>query len=95
MRKILFGAVLGAILMYFCDPQRGAERRELITGLWGERKDTVLEAARTTAEAVSGASQQVQTVIGDRLAEVNAGGDSGTNGAPVSSTARKGGAEGA
>lgn len=91
MRKILFGAVLGAVLVYFLDPERGAERRELISGLWGERKDTVLEAARTTAGAVSGASQQVQSVIGDRLAEVTAGDEVATNGAPAASaTTRKG-----
>ena len=76
MRKILFGAVLGAIAMYLLDPERGAERRLVVTNLWSERKDTVLEAARTTAGAVSSVSQGVGGVVG-----VGASADS-TNGTP-------------
>ncbi|HEV3233728.1 MAG TPA: hypothetical protein VG329_04185 [Candidatus Dormibacteraeota bacterium] len=76
MRKIIFGAVLGAVAMYLLDPERGAERRLVVTNLWSERKDTVLEAARTTAGAVSSVSQGVGGVVG-----VGAGADS-TNGTP-------------
>jgi hypothetical protein len=76
MRKILFGAVLGAVAMYLLDPERGAERRLTVTNLWSERKDTVLEAARTTAGAVSSVSQGVGGVVG-----AGAGADS-TNGKP-------------
>jgi hypothetical protein len=76
MRKILFGVVLGAVAMYLLDPERGAERRLVVTNLWSERKDTVLEAARTTAGAVSSVSQGVGGAVG-----VGAGGDT-TNGTP-------------
>jgi hypothetical protein len=82
MRKIFFGAILGAAAMYFLDPGHGAERRQMLTGLWSERKETVLEAARTTAGAVSAVTQGV----GDRLNPVVPAGDSG-NGSPVPSEA--------
>ena len=85
MRKIIFGAVIGATAMYFLDPRQGADRRKLLTGLWAERKDTVLEAARTTAGAVSGVSQGVSGVVSDRLTDVQPSDESSTNGSPVES----------
>jgi gas vesicle protein len=83
MRKLFFGAILGAVAMYFLDPKQGGERRQLISGLWASRKDTVLEAARTTAGAVSGVSQELGSRVGDALP---GGGDSG-NGNPVKAEA--------
>ncbi|MDP9325598.1 MAG: hypothetical protein M3O87_03575 [Candidatus Dormibacteraeota bacterium] len=82
MRKILFGAVLGAVAMYLLDPERGAERRMVVTNLWSERKDTVLEAARTTAGAVSSASQGVAGVVGVGTGSASGDGDGSTNGTP-------------
>jgi hypothetical protein len=89
VRKILFGALLGAAAMYFMDPERGAERRLMIEGLWRERKDTVLEAARTTASAVSTASSEVSEVVGSGLGNLRPGASAEGNGAPVGASSTK------
>jgi gas vesicle protein len=83
MRKLFFGAIVGAVAMYFLDPERGGERRQLLSGLWSSRRETVLEAARTTAGAVSGVSQGIGSRVGDVLP---LGSDTG-NGQPVESGA--------
>jgi hypothetical protein len=87
MKKILFGAILGAAAMYFLDPEGGESRRQMVTGLWHERKDTVLEAARTTAGAVSGIPDEVGGVVGERLDRVRAQDDVASNGSPLGSAA--------
>jgi gas vesicle protein len=87
MKKILFGAILGAVAMYFLDPERGENRRQTITGLWHERKDTVLDAARTTAGAVSGISNEVSGVVGGGLERGRAQEGAATNGSPLGSGA--------
>lgn len=85
MRKILFGAILGALAMYFLDPGQGADRRRMLTGMWRENKDSVLEAARTTAGTVSSVGQDVGTVVGERLNDLRPGGsDAAINGSPAS-----------
>jgi hypothetical protein len=78
MRKLFWGAILGAAAMYFLDPERGGERRQMISGLWSDQKETVLEAARTTAGAVS----RVSSKVGDVLPI----GEAPTNGSPVASS---------
>jgi gas vesicle protein len=84
MRKILFGAILGALAMYFLDPGNGGERRQMLSGLWREQKDTVLDAARTTASTVSSVSQDVGTVVGEKLNDIRPGGSEGaSNGSPA------------
>ena len=84
MRKILFGAILGALTMYFLDPGEGGERRQMLTGLWRERKDTVLDAARTTASTVSSVSQDVSTVVGEKINDLKPGtSEPASNGSPA------------
>ncbi|MEA2646637.1 MAG: hypothetical protein QOE92_1720 [Chloroflexota bacterium] len=83
MRKILFGAILGALVMFFLDPEHGGERRQMLNGVWRERKDTVLDAARSTAETVTAVSQDVGTVVGGKLNDLRPGtSEAGTNGNP-------------
>jgi gas vesicle protein len=76
MRKLLFGIVIGAAAMYLLDPEHGAERRARAAGGWREQKDTVLEAARSTASVVSGVGQEV----GGRVSELRARADEAGNG---------------
>ncbi len=69
VKKILFGAVIGALAMYFLDPVGGADRRRKLSGDWAGQKDTVLEAARTTAAAATSVSQSVGGIVGGKVAE--------------------------
>jgi gas vesicle protein len=84
MRRILFGAIVGAIAMYFLDPGHGEERRNMLTGRWSERNETVLEAARTTAAAVTSASQTAPSAA-ERLDQIEPSKGKPSNGGRVRS----------
>ena len=73
MKKVLFGAALGAVIMYFLDPVGGADRRRKLSGDWASQKDTVLEAARNTAATATSVSQTVGDIVGSRDAEPGEG----------------------
>ncbi|HXO67249.1 MAG TPA: YtxH domain-containing protein [Candidatus Dormibacteraeota bacterium] len=86
MKKILFGVLLGAAAMYYLDPVAGPDRRRKLSGSWADQKDTVLDAARTTASTVTSVSQG----IGARVSEP--GSEAQTNGKVLSeSSPPKGG----
>jgi len=68
MKKILFGAILAAAAFYYFHPEAGPERRKRLSGLWGSRKNSVLEAARNTSSAVAGVSQDVGDRVGTKIA---------------------------
>ncbi len=68
MKKILFGAILAAAALYYLHPEAGAERRKRLSGLWGSRKDSVLEAARNPSSVVAGVSQDVGDLVGTKIA---------------------------
>jgi hypothetical protein len=89
VKKILFGVLLGAAAMYYLDPVAGPDRRRKLSGGWAEQKDTVLDAARSTASTVTSVSQEV----GARVSDL--GGDAQTtNGTILSETGKpKGGAK--
>ena len=78
MKKLLFGAAIGAAIMYFLDPVGGPDRRRKLSGDWAGQKDTVLEAARSTAATATSVSQNVGEIVGGKVAARRGGGD-GTN----------------
>ena len=65
MKKILFGVLLGACAMYYLDPVAGPDRRRKLSGSWADQKDTVLDAARSTASTVTSVSQGVGARVSD------------------------------
>ena len=83
MRRIVFGAILGATAMYFMDPGHGEARRNKVLGRAAERKETVLEAARSTAAAVSGATKAAAPATDERLDAVLPSKGKSSNGGPV------------
>jgi hypothetical protein len=89
VKKILFGAVIGAVIMYFLDPVGGADRRRKLSGDWAGQKDTVLEAARSSAAAAAGLSQNVGAIVGGKASAPGGEGDS-TNGNVVTATGPEG-----
>jgi hypothetical protein len=64
--------IIGGAAVYFLDPDHGAERRSWLTGRWEERKDTVLEVARSTASTVSSVGQEVGQAVGDKVSDLRA-----------------------
>jgi hypothetical protein len=79
VKKILLGAAIGAVTMYFLDPVGGADRRRKLSGDWAGQKDTVLEAARNTAAAATSVSHSVSEVVGSKVGGAR-GDDESTNG---------------
>jgi gas vesicle protein len=79
VKKILFGGILAAAAFYYLHPEAGAERRKRLSSLWGSRKDTVLEAARSTSSVVAEVSQEVGDRVGTKIAGIRTEGDR-TNG---------------
>jgi hypothetical protein len=86
MKKILFGAILAGAAFYYFHPEKGPARREKLSGLWGSRKDTVLDVARNTTSVVAGVSQEVGDLVGTRIGGIRADGDA-TNGHALTSAA--------
>jgi hypothetical protein len=74
VKKILFGGILAAAAFYYFHPEAGAARRERLSSLWS-RKDTVLEAARSTSSVVAGVSQEVGDRVGTKIAGIRTEGD--------------------
>jgi len=77
MKKILFGALIAALAIYYLDPEQGERRRRRVTQLWDARKDTVLEVARATSSTVAGVSHDVTDLVGSKVAERHAGNGNG------------------
>src|SRR5258708_23397741 len=73
MKKILFGALIAALAIYYLDPEQGERRRNQLAQLWATRKDTVLDAARATSSTVAGVSHDVSDLVGAKGAERHAG----------------------
>jgi gas vesicle protein len=80
MKRLLVGAALGSVVMYFLDPVGGKQRRRQALHLWHENKDDVLEGARTASDHVQVASRQaasaaskVTSAIGQRVKQATAG----------------------
>ena len=73
MKKLLLGALAGAVAVYFLDPERGAERRARVSSRWLEQKDQVLDVARQAGEIVNSASQGVTELVGQRAGGEDAG----------------------
>jgi hypothetical protein len=84
VKKILFGILLGAAAMYYLDPDAGPDRRRKLSGSWADQKDTVLDAARSTASTVTSVSQGVGARVSDLGGEAQT-----TNGQAVSETGRQ------
>jgi hypothetical protein len=84
VKKILFGVLLGAAAMYYLDPVAGPDRRRKLSGSWADQKDTVLDAARTTASTVTSVSQGVGAKVSDLGAEAQT-----SNGQILSETGRQ------
>jgi gas vesicle protein len=76
VKKILFGAAIGAVIMYLLDPVGGTERRRKLSGDWAGQKETVLEAARNTAATATTVSQTVGDIVGNKVAELRSEGES-------------------
>lgn len=60
--RFILGALAGGAVVYFCDPEHGAERRAKLRETWERNQEPIMEAAQNAGEKVRQAGQEV----GDR-----------------------------
>jgi hypothetical protein len=64
MKRFAFGVLAGMAIMYFCDPEHGAERRRRAAAWWERNRQDV----RATFQDVVATSRQAATA-GQRLGQ--------------------------
>ena len=67
MNRITLGAALGGLAVYFYDPELGENRRERMSSLWRDNRNTALQAGRTASETIDSArplARGIKTAIG-------------------------------
>jgi len=55
MKRLAVGAALGGFAAYLFDPKLGAERREWLSSLWQDNRDTAMQAGQTASRALESA----------------------------------------
>ena len=68
--RMLLGAAVGGALVYFLDPQNGAQRRERLRSWWEQNREPVMERASSAASAAQATVSETSARVGDKLGEV-------------------------
>jgi hypothetical protein len=55
MNRLVAGAALGGLAVYFYDPEMGETRRGRLLSLWQENRDTAMQARRVAADTLESA----------------------------------------
>jgi hypothetical protein len=55
MKRIALGAALGGLAVYFYDPALGENRRERLSSLWRDNRNTAMQAGRTASGTIDSA----------------------------------------
>jgi hypothetical protein len=55
MKRIALGAAMGGLAVYLYDPELGENRRERLSSLWRENRNSALKAGRTASETIDSA----------------------------------------
>ena len=55
MKRLTMGAVLGGLAVYLFDPELGEERRERLSSLWQENRDSALQAGHAASRTIESA----------------------------------------
>jgi hypothetical protein len=55
MKRLAVGAALGGFAAYLFDPKLGAERRDWLSSLWRDNRDTAIQAGQTASRALESA----------------------------------------
>jgi gas vesicle protein len=68
--RMLFGAAMGGALVYFLDPQNGAQRRERLRAWWEQNREPVLNTATSAANTAQAKVSETSARVGDKMNEV-------------------------
>lgn len=55
MNRLAVGAALGALAVYLYDPEMGGKRRDRLSSIWQENRDSALQAGRAASETIESA----------------------------------------
>ena len=55
MNRLAVGAALGALAVYLYDPELGGKRRDRLSSIWQENRDSALKAGRAASETIESA----------------------------------------
>jgi hypothetical protein len=67
MNRLALGAALGGLAVYLYDPELGARRRDRLSSMWEENRDTALQAGRAASDTIESArplARRVSKAIG-------------------------------
>lgn len=55
MNRLVAGAALGGLAVYFYDPEMGEKRRGRLLSVWQENRDSAMQARRVAADTIESA----------------------------------------
>jgi hypothetical protein len=67
MNRLAIGAALGGLAVYLYDPELGGRRRDRLSSIWQENRDTALQAGRAASDTIESArpfARRVSSAIG-------------------------------
>jgi gas vesicle protein len=67
MKRFALGAAVGGLAAYLFDPVTGADRRERLTSLWRENRDSAMQAGQAASQAIESArplARRVSKAVG-------------------------------
>jgi hypothetical protein len=62
MNRLAIGAALGGLAVYLYDPELGARRRDRLSSMWEENRDTALQAGRAASDTFESARPMARRV---------------------------------
>ena len=63
--RMLLGALVGGTLVYFLDPENGAQRRQKVARWWEQNREPVMQTAQEKMGEAQARAAEVQAKVGE------------------------------
>lgn len=70
--RMLIGAAIGGALVYFLDPQNGAQRRQQLRDWWEQNREPVMNTATAAQSKVTETTSQIGEKVSEKVSELQA-----------------------
>jgi gas vesicle protein len=64
---MLFGAAIGGAVVYFLDPQQGAQRRERVLRWWDQNREPIMDTAASAASTAQATVNETTARVTERV----------------------------
>jgi gas vesicle protein len=64
------GAVIGGVLVYFLDPERGSARRARLRAWWEQNREPMMDQAASAASTAQAKVNEASTRVGEKVTEL-------------------------